>query len=41
MMLYGVLAACMMVMYFALKAQRYQRRLKEASSYNFLEDDDL
>lgn len=41
MLLYGVLAGCMMVMYFAIKHERYQRRLSEAASYNFLEDDEL
>ncbi|MFC3032822.1 nitrate/nitrite transporter [Pseudoalteromonas fenneropenaei] len=41
MLLYGVLAVCMMVMYFAIRAERYRRRLKEAASYNFLEDDEL
>ncbi|MCG7533457.1 MFS transporter [Pseudoalteromonas sp. OOF1S-7] len=41
MLLYGVLAVCMMAMYFAIRAERYSRRLKEAASYNFLEDDDL
>lgn len=38
MLLYGVLAACMLAMYFADKAERYQNRLKEASESNFLSD---
>lgn len=41
MVLYGVLALCMMAMYFAIKAERYQRRVTEANRYNFLEDDEL
>ena len=41
MLLYGVLAICMMAMYFAIRAERYHRKLQEAASYNFLEDDDL
>ncbi|AXV66301.1 MULTISPECIES: MFS transporter [Pseudoalteromonas] len=41
MLLYAVLAVCMMLMYFAVRAERYQRRLNEAASYNFLEDDSL
>ena len=41
MLLYGVLAVCMMAMYFDLRTERYHRKLKEAASYNFLEDDDL
>lgn len=40
MLLYGVLAVCMMAMYFAIKHERYQRRLSDAARYNFLEDDD-
>ena len=38
MLLYGVLAVCMLAMYFADKAERYQNRLKEASESNFLSD---
>ncbi|WP_105169729.1 MFS transporter [Pseudoalteromonas sp. T1lg23B] len=41
MLLYGVLAICMMAMYFAIRSERYRRKLKEAASYNFLEDDEL
>ncbi len=41
MLLYGVLAVCMMAMYFAIKHERYQRRLSDAARYNFLEDDEL
>lgn len=41
MLLYGVLAVCMMVMYFAIRAERFRRRLTEAANYNFLEDDEL
>lgn len=40
MLLYGVLATCMMVMFLALKTDRYQRRLQEALNHNFLEEDD-
>ena len=39
MILYGVLAACMMAMFLALKSERYQERVNEALSHNFLEDD--
>lgn len=39
MLLYGVLAACMIVMFFANKADRFKQRLEEAHQYNFLEQD--
>ncbi|MGD9661300.1 MAG: nitrate/nitrite transporter [Porticoccaceae bacterium] len=41
MLLYGVLAVCMIAMYLAIQAERFQARLAEANRYNFLEDDDL
>ena len=37
MLLYGVLAVCMVAMFFALKADRYQQRVREAFEDNFLE----
>jgi len=39
MLLYGVLAVCMMVMYLAIRAERHQKLLKEAIANNFLEQD--
>lgn len=39
MILYGLLAACMIAMYLGLKADRYQQRVNEALSHNFLDDD--
>lgn len=39
MLLYGVLAACMVVMHFAIKAERQQNLLREAIANNFLEQD--
>jgi NNP family nitrate/nitrite transporter-like MFS transporter len=39
MLLYGVLALCMMAMYLALQAERQQKSLKEAIENNFLEHD--
>lgn len=39
MLLYGVLALCMMAMYLALQAERQQKSLKEAIENNFLEQD--
>jgi len=36
MLLYGVLAGCMILMHFAIKADEYQQRLKEAIENNFL-----
>ncbi len=39
MVLYGVLAACMIVMFFANKADRFQRRVQHATTHNFLEND--
>jgi MFS transporter, NNP family, nitrate/nitrite transporter len=41
MVLYGVLALCMMAMYLAIQAESHQKRVAEANRYNFLEDDDL
>jgi len=38
MILYGVLALCMIVMFLGLKLDRYNKRLDEALSHNFLED---
>jgi NNP family nitrate/nitrite transporter-like MFS transporter len=39
MVLYAVLALCMMVMFFALKEDRFQKRILEATKDNFLELD--
>ena len=39
MVLYGVLALCMVVMFFANKADRLQQRLQFARSHNFLEQE--
>lgn len=39
MLLYGVLAACMLLMHFAIKRERYQSRVLEAQQHNFLEQD--
>lgn len=39
MLLYGVLATCMIVMFFANKTDRFQRRLVEAQESNFLQQD--
>jgi len=39
MVLYSVLACCMIAMYFANKADRFRSRLDQAQSHNFLEDD--
>lgn len=39
MLLYGVLASCMIVMYFAIRAERKQTLLQEAIANNFLEKD--
>lgn len=39
MVLYGVLACCMIVMFLALKADRFRRRVNDATSNNFLEQD--
>ncbi len=39
MILYGVLAACMVVMFFAVKADTHRKRLDYAVSHNFLERD--
>lgn len=40
MLLYGVLAMCMLLMFLAIKRERYNQRVKDAQSYNFLEQDD-
>lgn len=39
MLLYGVLAMCMMTMFFAIKADRQHRRFRDAVENNFLEQD--
>lgn len=39
MLLYGVLAACMVAMYLAIQAERFQKRLHHAMEDNFLERD--
>jgi len=39
MILYGVLAGCMIAMHFANKADRFRTRVSLAQSHNFLEDD--
>jgi len=39
MILYGVLACCMIAMHFANKTDRFHSRLNYAQSHNFLEDD--
>lgn len=39
MLLYGVLALCMVVMYLAIQRERYQQRLQFARQHNFLHDD--
>jgi NNP family nitrate/nitrite transporter-like MFS transporter len=39
MLLYGVLATCMIVMYFAIKAEQQQDLLRKAIAHNFLEQD--
>jgi NNP family nitrate/nitrite transporter-like MFS transporter len=39
MVLYGVLACCMMVMFLAIKTDRFNQRVIQASSNNFLESD--
>ena len=39
MVLYSVLACCMIAMHFANKADRFRTRLNQAQSHNFLEDD--
>jgi len=39
MLLYGVLACCMILMHFAIKHERYRQRLKYAFENNFLEQD--
>lgn len=40
MLLYGVLAMCMLLMFLAIKRERYNQRVQEAQAYNFLEQDD-
>ncbi|WP_412971410.1 MFS transporter [Glaciecola sp. MF2-115] len=39
MILYGVLAVCMLLMHFAIKRERYNARVKHANQHNFLEMD--
>jgi hypothetical protein len=39
MVLYAVLACCMMVMFLALKEDRFHKRVIEAKNDNFLEQD--
>jgi len=39
MVLYGVLASCMMVMFLAIKTDRFNKRVQYASTHNFLESD--
>ncbi|MFT6899015.1 MAG: NNP family nitrate/nitrite transporter-like MFS transporter [Paraglaciecola sp.] len=39
MLLYGVLAACMLLMHLAIKQERYEERLQEAVANNFLNQD--
>jgi len=39
MVLYAVLACCMIVMFLALKTDRFRRRVEHAYAHNFLEDD--
>lgn len=41
MVLYGVLALCMIAMYLALQAEAHQKRIADATKYNFLEDNNL
>lgn len=40
MLLYGVLAACMLLMHIAIKRERYTQRVAEAARHNFLELDE-
>jgi NNP family nitrate/nitrite transporter-like MFS transporter len=40
MLLYGVLAVCMLLMYMAIKRERHNQRVQHALSHNFLEQDD-
>lgn len=39
MLLYGVLAVCMLLLHFAIKRERYQQRVNHAQAHNFLEMD--
>lgn len=39
MLLYAVLATCMIVMFFANKKDRFRERVQAAQQYNFLDDD--
>jgi NNP family nitrate/nitrite transporter-like MFS transporter len=39
MLLYGVLAVCMLLMHLAIKQERYEERLREAIANNFLDQD--
>jgi MFS transporter, NNP family, nitrate/nitrite transporter len=40
MLLYGVLAACMLLMHLAIRRERYKQRVHDAIQHNFLELDD-
>jgi NNP family nitrate/nitrite transporter-like MFS transporter len=39
MLLYGVLAACMLLMHLAIKRERHEQRMRDAIANNFLEQD--
>jgi len=39
MILYGVLATCMLLMHFAIKRERYNERIVQATQHNFLDMD--
>lgn len=39
MLLYGVLATCMLLMHFAIKHERHDQRVRDAMANNFLEQD--
>jgi len=39
MLLYGVLAVCMLLMHLAIKRERYRSRVLDAQQHNFLEQD--
>ncbi len=39
MLLYGVLAVCMLLMHFAIKRERYHQRVRDAQQHNFLEQE--
>lgn len=40
MLLYGVLAACMLLMHLAIKRERYMQRVLKAQQFNFLDSDE-